>query len=369
MLEIIGDKLTFSFPEVHPDAKLTIDFKRTFRIPDDGKDYPLPPSMGQFPLCRVDDFKDKLPSEWVERGGAMFPMYQSEALWMNFSPSFCSSRGCHYPFAIKVAAGKRSAITGDEWTPDLRLKDYCVAPKQPWIDGYVVEKGTIRQFVAEPLGAGFTVEEQLTGKAEFGGIQIKVFPMKAECFERRWPERPPTLSYGGGDGLKGGFSYGGGGTTLRSMGMNSVTRDMAKSAPSRGVLISETALDMGLAAGGRMKQQIFDDPYGLEEWDQNADKGRCFVHLVNTAVWRSITGKEPPTVPFTAAEYVSHGYPWFDFYSDGPAISATPALAGVASVAEMQQKTGIPVLPENQSVKPTKVVPLTSKTSVRDGEW
>ena len=51
-----------------------------------------------------------------------------------------------------------------------------------------MEKGVIRQFVAMPLGAGYTAEEQITGKAEHGGLQIVVYPMKREVFERRFPE-------------------------------------------------------------------------------------------------------------------------------------------------------------------------------------
>jgi hypothetical protein len=30
-----------------------------------------------------------------------------------------------------------------------------VLPEQPWLDGYCVEKGYIRQFVAMPLGEGY----------------------------------------------------------------------------------------------------------------------------------------------------------------------------------------------------------------------
>ena len=38
MIELKNDSLVFSFPEVHPDARLTIYFQRTLRIPDDGQD-------------------------------------------------------------------------------------------------------------------------------------------------------------------------------------------------------------------------------------------------------------------------------------------------------------------------------------------
>ena len=48
-------------------------------------------------------------------------------------------------------------------------QDYMVLPEQPWLDGYCVEKGVIRQFVAMPLGEGYSGEEQITGAAEHGG--------------------------------------------------------------------------------------------------------------------------------------------------------------------------------------------------------
>ena len=47
MIELKNDSMVFTFPEVHPDAKLTIDFQRTLRIPDDGKDYPLRPPLNE----------------------------------------------------------------------------------------------------------------------------------------------------------------------------------------------------------------------------------------------------------------------------------------------------------------------------------
>lgn len=81
-------------------------------------------------------------------------------------------------------------MTGEGWANGLngRPQDYMVVPEQPWLDGYCVEKGIIRQFVAMPLGAGYTAEEQLTGKAEQGGLQIVVYPMKRKAFERRFPK-------------------------------------------------------------------------------------------------------------------------------------------------------------------------------------
>src|SRR3972149_9010465 len=113
MLELQNNQLVFNFPKVHENAKLTINFQRTLRIPDDGKKYPLPPGLGSFPMKHIDDHRNQIPKEWLKRGGVMLPMYQSEALWICFSPSYVSNRRHVYPFAIKVATGKISAITGE----------------------------------------------------------------------------------------------------------------------------------------------------------------------------------------------------------------------------------------------------------------
>ena len=130
-----------------------------------------------------------------------------------------------------------------------------VAPDQPWLDGYCVEKGTIRQFVAMPLGGGYTVEEQITGEAEQGGLQIVVYPMKAEAF-RELPRREGMELFGVAMACEGEF-------------------------------MSDAAPDMGLAPGGRMKQEIFDDPHNFDVWDTRAS-ARCFVHITNSLAWRAI---------------------------------------------------------------------------------
>jgi len=178
-------------PEIHPSATLNISFQRTLCIPDDDRDYPLPSGLGCFPLRHVDDFGTRVPEAWIEHGGIILPMNQSEAMWLNFNAGYCEDRGGYYPVAIKIAIGKINAISGLPWNAGLNRnpQDYTVAPEQPWLDGYCVEKGIIRQFVAMPLGTGYFAEEQLTGAAEHGGIQIAVFPMRREVFERRFAKR------------------------------------------------------------------------------------------------------------------------------------------------------------------------------------
>ena len=104
MLTVQNDKLAFQFPEVHPDAVCKIEFQRTLRLPDDNREYPLPPGLGRFPLSHVDDYAHKIPAQWVEHGGVFLPMAQAEAMWVRFSSD--------YPFAVKIAAGKVNAVSG-----------------------------------------------------------------------------------------------------------------------------------------------------------------------------------------------------------------------------------------------------------------
>jgi hypothetical protein len=340
MIELRHDSLVFSFPEVHPSATVSIEFQRTLRIPDDDKDYPLPPGLGRFPLRHVDDFAARVASAWVEHGGVMLPMYQSEAMWLNFSAGYDDERDASYPFAVKIATGKINAVSGQPWAAGLHRRpqqDYVVVPEQPWLDGYCVEKGIIRQFVAMPLGAGYTAEEQITGRAEHGGLQIMAFPMKREAFERRFPKRP-RVRY--------------------ARGMANMVCECAPCMP-----------DMGLAPGGRMKQEIHHDKYALSDWD--LDHGsRCFVHIANSMVWRQITGSNPPTTPPTAEEYTRAGLPWFLWYDDkNSALQGSETLAGMKSVATLgKDKKDVP-LPENQAVSPEHVVTLRrglAKDQVRE---
>ena len=320
MIELTHDHLIFKLPEVHPDAKLSINLQRTLRIPDDGSDYPLPPGLGAFPLRHVDDFASRIPEQWKKHGGVMLPMYQSEALWLNFDG--------HYPFAVKVATGKINALTGEGWTDGIHRdpQDYMVTPDQPWLDGYCVEKGTIRQFVAMPFGEGYTAEEQITGAAEHGGLQIVVYPMRAEAYREFSDQRSRALY------------------------------DVA--CESEGSYRMSAPPEMGLAPGGRMKQEIFDDPHSFDVWDTRAS-ARCFVHITNSLAWRAITGEEPPTTPLTSREYQDAGMPWFEYYGgDKKALEGAKKLGELTTVKGMGEEKGEHPLPENESVENPVVITL-----------
>ena len=167
-LEIAQDRLLLG-------ARFAVSFQRTLRIPDDGRTYPLPPGFGPFPIYRVADFADRVPTEWHEYGGVFIPMYQREALWLGFHAAAWK------PNAVKVSVGRINAVSGETWDEELRSdpQNYIVCPDQPWLDGIAVSKGTIRQFVAMPLGMGYTVEGQVTG--------VKSKAMTSPCGKIRIP--------------------------------------------------------------------------------------------------------------------------------------------------------------------------------------
>ena len=115
---------------------------------------------------------------------------------------------------------------------------------------------------------------------------------------------------------------------------------------------------MGLAPGGRMHQEIYQDHHALEDWDQR-HRARCFVQIANAPQWRAITGEAPPTRPPTAADYTRAGLPWFDYYAaDVETLGGAQALASVKSVAEMAEAKGEQVLDPDGEVDPDTIVHL-----------
>ena len=324
MIALRNNHLEFRFPEVHTEAECAISFQRTLRLPDDNREYPLPPGLDNFPVHHVDDYGAKIPPVWLQHGGVFLPMYQSEAMWLDFLGS--------YPIALKVAAGKICALTGESWSHQLvaEPQNYLVIPDQPWLDGFCVGQGLIRQFVAIPLGEGYSAEEQLTGEAEHGGLQIVAYPMKAEVY-RQLRREPELVTY---------------------------SPPETASAP----------LDMGLAPGGLMRQEIYEDEYGLDAWELSA-RSRCFVHVLNSVQYLDVTGDLPPSLPPSAADYTDAGLPWFEYYaSDLTALKGTSKLAGLDSVAAMKIKLGQGTLEGNESVNPGDVVKLQGD-EIREGNF
>ena len=305
-----------------------VEFQRTLRIPETGL-HPLPPGLGRFPLRRVEDYPDTAPAEWLARGGVMLPIYQREAMWLSFDAS--------EPAGLQVGVGKVCAVSGLPWIEHL-VKDpqnYVVLPEQPWLDGINAGDGFIRQFVAVPLGSAATVEGQVTGQETHGGVQLRAVGLTEKALAAWHAARKAPV------GL--------------------CSEMICASAPAPG------SADMGLGAGGRMRQEVYTDDRPLADYDETGAR-RVFVHLCSAAQWAAITGEVPPPTPVDRDAYVSAGLPWFDYYdADARDLAASAILSKVKTVGDKLGTEDAPFVP----VDPKTVISLgdSNPEPVADGKW
>lgn len=335
MITLAQNELKITFPEISDTAGIRIEFQRTFRIPDDGQEHYLPPGLGCFPLRHIEDYDLGESEARKARGGIIMPMFQTDALWLNFDE--CGHTLPRLPVALKIGAGKINAVSGEKWSDGLSQdpQNYMVLPDQPWLDGFNVAKGVVRQFVAMPLGQGYTVEEQIDPESDVGGIQIEAIPMKAHLYEELIARK--------------------------------AERDRFPDSVSMSLSIAPSQ-EMGLGMGGTMRQKIYDDKYGLDVWDLER-RQRCFVMLANAQQWMSITGEEPPLSPISASKYSALGLPWFEFYDgDKKAIEGAKALGQVKSVNVLADEWGEDVWPEDEETTDYLIKTL-GQSKISDGSW
>jgi hypothetical protein len=316
------DRLVARFPNVHPDAETELNFMRTLRVPDDGQAYPLPAGLGSFALRHLEDFEADFPPRWGDRGGVLMPMRVGDAMYIAFDVGF--------PCAIKIGAGKINVLNGRRWTERLQASenDYIVAPPQAALDGFRThEHDVVRQFVMVPLGSGYSVEEQISGRGKHGGIQIVVHPMKAANYELLRAQHAAARE-GGGPGP--GWAP-----------------DMLGMAYER-----EPTL-LAVAAGGRMKGRVVADPFGIKHWDQSA-RISCFVTLIDGEQLPALTGVPvllPP--PFTRADYAREGVPWFEVdYTGLMALGGAAEVPRIKSIKQINDERGLPSLESETAITP-----------------
>ena len=335
-------------------GEVRVRFIRTLRLPETGT-HALPPGLGEFPVRRVEDYADTVPAEWRARGGVLLPVYLREAMWLSFA-------GTAEPAALQVGVGKVCAVSGRPWSSRLARdpQNYVVLPRQPWLDGINSGKGTVRQFVAVPLGLGATVEGQVTGEEVWGGVQLQSFPLREEELrawrkaERRRAKERRVMT----------LSAGGYGTALPM----AAPAPGSASAPTRGSGGGTTSVPaMGLGVGGSMRQEVYQDDRPLKAWAEEP-AGRVFVHLVTPPQWRRITGEAPPPSPVDRAAYTSAGLPWFEYYDqDATDLSPTDTLGSVQPVGDWLGDDHEPW----QEPAPHQVKPLGDAPgkAVEDGDW
>ena len=295
--------------------RLRIAFHRTLRIPDDGGHYPLPPGLGLFPITSPLQCAGSVPDEWRTPNTFLIPMYQREALWIGFENEWP-------PVAVTVAVGTVNAVSGKPAGKNLSAdpQNYIVCPEQLWLDGINVGPATVRQFVAMPLGHGYTVEGAITGREEHGGIQISVFEPRSDVvLSRPTPPSGPRRAHG------------------------------------------PASRKMGIGAGGRIAQRIYSDPHGVEVWDRTSET-RMWIHLVNSLAYQQMTGDPPPATPIDAATYTAHGLPWFELYEEHKHdVAAPPDLSGAKTIAERDRELGVGDKDDPIAIDRRQVTPLKPK--------
>ncbi|MGN9793195.1 hypothetical protein ACTMTU_19140 [Streptomyces sp. OZ13] len=344
-----------------------VRFIRTLRLPESGT-HRLPPGLGEFPVRRVEDHIGTVPPQMRERGGVMLPVHLREAMWLSFA-------GSSEPAALQVGVGKVCAVSGKPWRGTLTRKpqNYVVLPRQPWLDGINSGKGTVRQFVAVPLGLGATVEGQVTGEETWGGVQLQAFGLsdaalaawreeervRAERAARATPAYPAAASPGGAP------AYGAlPPPAAPAFGGAPHAAPAAPGGPPRA-----RSAAMGLGVGGSMRQEVYRDDRRLADWAAEPS-GRVFVHLVTPPEWRRITGEEPPPSPVDRAAYTRAGLPWYEYYDESAAdLAPADALSGVQPVGDWLGDDHDPWQPP----APGQIVPLGDAPApgkpVADGDW
>ena len=112
----------------------------------------------------------------ANKAGVFFPIYTCEVMWISFRSPFNSK------YAIQAFVGGVNVVSGRVWNepmPTNAKQDYVVVPPQKHLDGIAVGQDKVGQFVAMPIGSGYSVKKQVTGKEDVGGLQLEITPSGA----------------------------------------------------------------------------------------------------------------------------------------------------------------------------------------------
>ncbi|KUL87537.1 hypothetical protein ZTR_04510 [Talaromyces verruculosus] len=282
---------------------------------------------------------------------------ENEATWIKFQARYGRC------YAIKVYAGGVNAVSG---LPSIIAappgqQDYVVIPEQQWLDGIAVKAGLVRQFVAVPLGKNRTVEGQITGSEQFAGIQFEIVQgivwkrFRVYCVDGT----EITVSVddrGNVDGLCQVISekldkvLGANDlydkdklvrlgrsqneklreTRLKNIGIvdshnTSLLEELYKKEqhvygyetshftdfPKYAEPVMSSDSQLGLAAGGFIKQHIQKDTHPASTWDHST-RTVFNVQIISPQVFEEMTGFMAPAAPINAATYHKYNLSFFN---------------------------------------------------------
>ncbi|KAF3935211.1 hypothetical protein ABW19_dt0200785 [Dactylella cylindrospora] len=387
------------------DGSLEISFRRTIKVPDNEQISNLPPDLGAMKLTNVAHVASRLPPTMGAKGGLLLPMHENEAMWIDFENSDMLKK-----YAIKIFIGGVNAISGE---PEVEtaasklrrrnllsqgktIQDYVVVPDQPWLDGIAVSNGTVRQFVATSLGQGLTVEAQITGSEDTGGLQFEITPavLTPDLLNSEDATFPLIPVYPRPEGpvftvfvktLTGRTYQVKVNDDWQIGAIKEVILEMGGVPPDQQRLIfagkqleddrtigdykiqneatiqqvlrlrgggdpkylrrtgEQPVPEMGLAAGGTISQTIHRDNVPASLWQRDRTIG-FNVQILNSALYSQITSSSspPPNLPQSAQSYANSGGNFFK-------IDETPSgvfgqFQGVQSIGTLTGKTDKPVV-------------------------
>ncbi|KAM0351768.1 hypothetical protein ACHAPU_002280 [Fusarium lateritium] len=314
----------------------------------------------------------------AQKGGLSLPMYQREALLINFKAK--------RRYAIRIFVGGINAVSGEPAVPNaataLRrhnllksgksLQDYVVVPGQRWLDGMAVKPGQVRQFVAMPVGSGHSVEAQMTGQETAAGIQFEITRLDLVSDNPGKRIEVIVLSLIG-KGVP--FMIGCDETVeslkeLISVKDNIPIDDQRIIFMGRQLEVVHLVLrlrgggngpspdELSISAGGRISQHIVP----LKQRDYRETVPVTFnVQVLNSVSFERVTGREPPKSPVTAHTYAACGYPFFSLYEEPTTVSGN--FFKVRSVGQIDRSP-------DQALPCVRIVDVeTRKFTLSSLEW
>jgi hypothetical protein len=91
-----------------------------------------------------------------------------------------------------------------------------------------------------------------------------------------------------------------------------------------------------------MRQRIYPDPHGLDAWNEHPTAS-VSVHILNSELFRQVTGFNPPPSPIDVETYIEWNLPWFELYdADRGSIPASDRLRKVKSIEEFDSGKDAP---------------------------